>query len=134
MKTSQHCVKSVQSSNEDTRKTSIKSFWCLYCELWANFTHYFGISKVFAGQVDTFCTKSCIRKFSNILFKCKIYYLLHRNLCKKLLFVLYPYRTIKTYQKEKFAQHCNCYLYNILIICSHVSHTVGELILLCYTP
>ena len=34
MKTPQHCMKSVQSSSEDTRKTSIKSFRCLYCELW----------------------------------------------------------------------------------------------------
>ena len=31
-------------TNKDTRTTSMTSFWCLYCWLWTDFTHYSGVS------------------------------------------------------------------------------------------
>ena len=46
-------------NNKDTRTTSLKSFWCLYCQLWTNFTHCSGVSiadfeKVNLGWVEAF--------------------------------------------------------------------------------
>ena len=37
-------------TNKDSSTTP---FWCLYCELWTNFTHCFGVSNIDFEQVNT---------------------------------------------------------------------------------
>ena len=38
--------------NKDTKTTSLTSFWCLYCQLWNDFTHCSGASIVELEQVN----------------------------------------------------------------------------------
>ena len=51
--TPKQSVKFVLSSNKDTRKKSLMSFWCLYCELWTNFSVCSGIFIVEFELVNT---------------------------------------------------------------------------------
>ena len=52
--TLEHYVKSVQKkNNKDTITKSVTSFWCLYCNLCLDFTHYFSVSIVYSEQKNT---------------------------------------------------------------------------------
>ena len=39
--------------NGDTRSTSLMSFWCLYCQLWTDFTYCSSVSNFDFKQVNT---------------------------------------------------------------------------------
>ena len=74
-------------TNEDTRtlceiysKLTIKTPERRQLSLSGVFIVNFGVSKIFIDQVDTFCAKSCIGNFSNILFKTKFFDLFYKNL------------------------------------------------------
>ena len=41
-------------NNEDTRVTSLTSFWCPYCSYWTDSTNYFGVSFVDFEQENVF--------------------------------------------------------------------------------
>ena len=51
-------------NNKDTRFMLLVSIWCLYWSLWTYFTHFFSVSIVNFGQVNSvwklFSRKSCI--------------------------------------------------------------------------
>ena len=51
METPEQYVKSVKVNNEDTR-TTMASFWCLYCYLWTDFTPCSGVSIADCEQVN----------------------------------------------------------------------------------
>ena len=76
-------------NNKDTRTTSLKLFWCPSCQVWTDFTHWYGVSIFdFDKQMppENFVklsltcvfSKTCVYGFFRIIARAKISSIIHK--------------------------------------------------------